>query len=371
MTKTSRPLRVLNVFGQLERGGAELRTIELAEVCQRDRVQSDFVVLSGRDGVLDARVRAAGGAVLKCSLSPTFPAKFCALVRRGRYDVVHSHVHYFSGVILALARISGVRCRIAQLHTALANDRQDTARRRAQIAACRVLLDHNATDIVAVGEGTMGGAWNRTWSSDPRCRVIYNSIRPDRLSSVPDRRADEPTIVSVGSLKPLKNQLRLVGILKRVARTVPGVRLQLIGKEVGDYGHAIRLAAADAGVADHVQLIGEVDEPIEWIARAHLMVLPSLWEGLPCAVLEACVTGTPAVVTDLPGTQEIARHFPDVTMLPLQEDDDVWANAMVRALQANLPRAAEAIERFDSSPFAFPHFVDGHVGIWSRSHAVA
>jgi glycosyltransferase involved in cell wall biosynthesis len=358
-------------LGQLERGGAELRTIELAEVCQADRVQSDFVVLSGRDGVLDARVRAAGGAVIKCALSPAFPVKFCALVRRGRYDVVHSHVHYFSGVILAIARIAGVRCRIAQLHTALANDRGDTARRRAQIAACRVLMDRYATDIVAVGEGTMNGAWNRAWSADPRCRVIYNSIRPDRLSSVPDRRADEPTIVCVGSLKPLKNQLRLVGILKRVARKVPGVQLQLIGKEVGDYGDAIRQAAADAGIADLVHVIGEVDEPIEWIARAHLMVLPSLWEGLPCALLEACVTGTPAVVSDLPGTQEIARHFPDVTMLSLQEGDDIWASAMVRALQANVPRAAEAVERFDSSPFAFPRFVNAHVEIWSRSHAMA
>jgi glycosyltransferase involved in cell wall biosynthesis len=368
---TSRPLRILNVFGQLERGGAELRAIELAEVSPPDRVQSDFVVLSGRDGVLDDRVRAAGGTVFKCALHAGFPAKFCSLLRRGRYDVVHSHVHYFSGVVLALARLSGVRRRIAHLHTALANDRDNTARRRAQIAVCRMLVDRNATDIVAVGEGTMGGAWNRAWPSDPRCRVIYNGIRPDRLSSVPDARDDASTIVSVGSLKPLKNQLRLVGILKRVARRMPGVRLQLIGKEVGDYGHAVRQAAADAGVGDRVHLIGEVDEPITWIARAHLLALPSLQEGLPCAVLEACVTGTPAVVSDLPGTREIARHFPDVTILSLHEDDDIWADAMVAGLQSNLPCAADAAERFDASPFAFPRFADAHFEIWSGSHAVA
>ncbi|HEX7138345.1 MAG TPA: glycosyltransferase, partial [Vicinamibacterales bacterium] len=334
------------MLGQLERGGAELRAIELAEAFTPDRVRTDFVVLSGKDGVLDGRARAAGGEVIKCALDLQFAAKLYALIRRCRYDVVHSHVHYFSGVILTLARMAGVRGRIAHLHTALANDRDDTVRRRVQVATCRALLDRNATHIVAVGVGTMRGAWADAWASDRRCRVIYNAIRSDRLSSLPNVRAEEPTIVNVGSIKPLKNQLRLIRILQRVVRTVPNVRLQLIGKEVGDYGQIVRRAAAEAGIADRVQLIGEVDEPLDWIARAHLMILPSLWEGLPCAVLEACAAATPALVADLPGTREIARYFPDLSVMSLQEDDDVWAHAVVRALQANRPRAGDVAERF-------------------------
>jgi glycosyltransferase involved in cell wall biosynthesis len=280
-------------------------------------------------------------------------------------------VHYFSGVILALARMAGIRRRIAHLHTAGANDREDTVWRRAQIAACRALLNRNATDIVAVGEGTMRGAWNDAWSSDPRCRIIYNGVRPDRLSALPNQRADQPTIVNVGSIQPLKNQRRLIGILKRVLDSVPAVRLQLIGKEVGDYGHVVRAAAAESGIADRVELIGEVDEPLNWIAHAHLMILPSLWEGLPCALLEACVTTTPAVVSDLPGTCEVARHFPNVSVLSLQDGDDVWAHAVTGALQSNAPTAVAISDRFAQSPFAFSRFVDAHIEMWSRSHVVA
>jgi glycosyltransferase involved in cell wall biosynthesis len=235
---------------------------------------------------------------------------------------------------------------------------------------CRTLLDWNATDIVAVGEGTMCGAWDHAWIADPRCRIIYNGVRSERLASLPDVRAVEPTIVNVGSIKPLKNQLRLIGILRRVAAQVPGVRLQLIGKEVGDYGRAVRRAAAEAGIADRVQLIGEVNEPINWIARAHVMTLPSLWEGVPCAVLEACVTGTPSVVSDLPGTREIARHFPDVLVIPADSDDDEWARAVVKALGVR-SCPADGVERMALSPFAFPRFVDAHFEMWSRSHAVA
>ena len=369
MTIARQPLRVLNVFGQLERGGAELRAIELAESFTPERVCSDFVVLSGKDGVLDDRARAAGGAVVKCGLDLQFPARFCALLRRRQYDVVHSHVHLFSGVILTLARLCGVRGRIAHLHTTVASHGEDSVQRRAQIAICRALLDRNATDIVAVGEGTMRGAWNAAWPSDPRCQVIYNGIRSDRLASLPKVRADQPTIVNVGSIKPLKNQLRLVEIFKRFASQIPGARLQLIGKEVGDYGQLVRRAASDAGLGERIHLIGEVDEPLHWIARAHAMVLPSLWEGLPCAVLEACVTGTPAVVSDLPGTREIAPHFPDVVIMSPSHDDEEWAKAVLRVLRA-APSGGDVAARVARSPFAFSRFVDAHFEMWSRSHAV-
>jgi hypothetical protein len=57
-------LRILHIFGRLERGGAELRTVELAESFTPDRVRSDFLALSGLDGALDDRVRAAGGDVI-------------------------------------------------------------------------------------------------------------------------------------------------------------------------------------------------------------------------------------------------------------------------------------------------------------------
>lgn len=372
MTATPEGLRVVNVFGRLERGGAELRSVELAEAFPPDRVRSDFLVLSGLDGALDDRVRAAGGEVIKCPLDVQFPWAFHRLLRERRYDVVHSHVHYFSGVILALARLAGIPGRVAHLHTAIVNDRDNTMVRRAQLAICRALLDRHATDIVAVGEGAMKSAWRDRWSVDPRCRVIYSGIRSDRLRAIPSLRSDKPTIVSVGSIKRLKNQLRLVGVLRRVVRMVPTAQLLLIGKEVGDYGRRIREAAADAGLADRVQFVGEVEEPLHWIAGAHVMILPSLWEGLPCAVLEACAAGIPAVVSDLPGTREIARYFPCLTVLSLEDDDERWAAAVVRALEQGAPdNASDAVEWLASSPFAFARSVEAHFELWSRPHAIA
>jgi len=371
MTNRAGGLRVLNVFGQMERGGAELRAVELAEAFPPDRIRSDFLVLTGLDGVLDDRVRAAGGEVLKCRLDRSFPGKFYRLLRERRYDVVHSHVHYFSGVILSFARLAGVRGRVSHLHTARINDREETYRRWLQLAVCRELIRWNATDIIAAGEAAMIAAWGSDWQNDSRCHVIYNSIRADRLRIANHARAERPTIVNVASVKPLKNQARLIQMLRRMTTQCPGVQLQLIGKEIGDYGQEVRRAAAAAGVEDRVVLVGEVEDAMPWLAGADLMILPSAWEGLPCAVLEACAVGTPVLASDLPGTREIARHLPLVHLMPLEADDDAWAATAVRIIEQGKVDRSKAVEYLSRSPFMFEQSSQAHYEIWSRPRATA
>jgi len=364
-------LRVLHVFGRLDRGGAELRTVELAESFRRKRVRSDFLVLTGLEGALDERVRTAGGDVIKCPLGRRFPASFYRLLRTRRYDVVHSHVHYFSGVILTIARVAGTPGRVAHFRTAVVNDKRATRRRHVQLALCRRLVDLAATDILAVGEGAMRGAWGAHWKSDPRCRVVYSGIPSERLRPAVGPPSDLPTIVNVASLQPLKNQLRLIEILRRCVPQVPGLRLLLIGREVGEYGWKVRRAAADAGLSDRVHLVGEVDDPMPWIAGANLMILPSLWEGLPGAALEACALGIPVLASDLPGTQELSGHFPHLTVMSLEDGDEAWATAAVRLIRDGVKPGVDAVACLANSPFTLARSRESHFEIWSRARASA
>ena len=364
-------LRVLHVFGRLLRGGAELRTVELAESFGGARVRSDFLVLSGLDGSLDERVRAAGGDVIKCRLDAGFPIRFHRLLRRSRYDVVHSHVHFFSGVILAIAWLAHVPGRVAHFRTAVVNDKRDTVWRRAQLGMCRRLVNLAATDLIAVGEGAMQGAWRPDWRIDPRCRVIYDGIVPRRFQQVVVERPDRPVIINVASVQPLKNQLRLVGILQQCRRELPDVVLQIVGREVGDYGLSIRRAAAERGVSDAVCLLGEVNEPMALVGRASLLVLPSLWEGLPGAVLEACALGIPVLASDLPGTRELARHFPNLSLMPVTADDRAWAGAAVQLIRQGPMPLADVREILSESPFAFDRAREAHYQVWSRLRASA
>ena len=61
--KSSGASRVLNIFGKLDRGGAELRTISVLPYASSENIRVDFCVLSGERGDLDAEVEASGGEV--------------------------------------------------------------------------------------------------------------------------------------------------------------------------------------------------------------------------------------------------------------------------------------------------------------------
>ena len=100
------------------------------------------------------------------------------------------------------------------------------------------------------------------------------------------------------------------------------------------------------------------------------MILPSLWEGLPGAALEACALGIPVLAADLPGTRELATHFPHLSLLSLAEDDEAWAAAIVRLIRRARP-VVEARECFDASPFTLARTRETHYEIWSRVRASA
>ncbi|MFC9470275.1 glycosyltransferase, partial [Streptomyces coelicoflavus] len=108
---------------------------------------------------------------------------------------------------------------------------------------------------------------------------------------------DAPLAVCVGRLCRQKGQDLLLGAWETVRARVPGARLVL----VGDGPDRARLAArAPASVV----LAGTVADATAWYRAADLVVLPSRWEGMALAPLEAMACGRPVVVTDVDGARE-------------------------------------------------------------------
>ncbi|MEU0444640.1 glycosyltransferase [Streptomyces tendae] len=109
--------------------------------------------------------------------------------------------------------------------------------------------------------------------------------------------ADTPLVVCVGRLCRQKGQDVLLDAWQSVLARVPDARLVL----VGDGPDRARLAArAPASVL----LTGAVGDAAAWYRAADLVVLPSRWEGMALAPLEAMACGRPVVVTDVDGARE-------------------------------------------------------------------
>ena len=371
------PIRVLHVFGRMQPGGAETRTLEIMSRMSPAEYCADVCALSGLTGSLDDRVRALGGDVIPIRLNAGFPRRFLSLLRRDPYDVVHSHVLYTSGLVLALAAAARVPMRVAHFR-AMHDGHHSTLRRLAQRALMRRLIDRYATDIVACGVGAMDAVWRKGWRSDPRCQIIYNAVDPARFASPgggDQVRADlriaagERVYLHIGNETREKNHGRLLAIFAAILSRDPSSRLVLAGAGTNDPAGATARAAREHHIEHCVHALGVRHDVPRLLAAADALLLPSIAEGLPGVVLEACAAGVPVLASDLPGVREVAARLALVQTLPLTAADAEWA-----AAAAALPAEAERIrlrqtaaDAFRASVFHIERGVELHRALWWRA----
>ncbi|MFF2544339.1 glycosyltransferase [Kitasatospora sp. NPDC058063] len=113
---------------------------------------------------------------------------------------------------------------------------------------------------------------------------------------------DAPLAVCVGRLCRQKGQDVLLAAWPEVLRRVPRARLALVGggPEEQRVAELVRQTAEPA----RIRLVGDVPDPRPWLAAADLVVLPSRWEGMALAPLEAMAAARPVLLTDVPGARE-------------------------------------------------------------------
>ncbi len=123
--------------------------------------------------------------------------------------------------------------------------------------------------------------------------VIANAAPPAQAFACKTR---PPVVVYLGRIHPKKNLIALIEAWTRVSRP-DGARLRIAGW--GDPADVAALQQAIAAAEPGIEFLGPVygDEKAALLTGARFMVLPSLSEGLPMAILEAWSAATPTIMT--------------------------------------------------------------------------
>ena len=133
---------------------------------------------------------------------------------------------------------------------------------------------------------------------------VHNGIDPDTFSYDPGEPA-EPTLVFVGRIDPLKDIETLLRAFALVRRAVPGARLRMFGpRESVTYGRRCDALVSELELGGSAVFEGPVAAPAEAYRAGQVVLLTSISEGFPFAVLEAMACGRPVVATDVGGVAE-------------------------------------------------------------------
>jgi glycosyltransferase involved in cell wall biosynthesis len=361
MTQVTSKIRILHVFARMDRGGAETWIVNVLRTIDREKYQFDFLVEPGAPGAYDDEIRQLGGRIIQVT-SPSHLFLFSAgllrtLRKEGPYDVIHSHVHHFSGVILMLARVAGVPVRIAHSHSDISPVINGASlARRAYYKTTAAFIRRFATSGIGASHDAARSLFGPAWQSDERFGVLYCGINCVPFEREIDRTAfrssygiGETTLVigHVGRFAPMKNHNFLLDVFKRVVLSRPDSKLVLIGD--GPLRAEIERRAEDLGISRQVIMLGsQPDVPIFLLGMLDVFVFPSTYEGLGLSIVEAQAAGLPCVISDtIPDEADVVPGL--IQRLGLSQGKEAWAKAILSGARPGIDRLSAYIGVRDSS----------------------
>jgi glycosyltransferase involved in cell wall biosynthesis len=291
------PVRVAHVVEALEVGGLEKLIVEFARHTDRARFTACVVTL-GERGHLADEVEALGWPVhplhARPGLKPRAVLRLAGLFRREAVDVVHTHSE---GPLLygtAAARLARVGRVIHTRHHGpdLGNPRH--------ILALMALAARCVDRVVCVADD---GARHARAEGVPAAKLVtvWNGIDLARFACRGP--VSGGPAVAVGRLSPEKDHATLLHAVALAIRAEPAFRLEIAGG--GPCAAELKDLAARLGLGDAVRFLGQVDDVPALLARAGLLVQPSLLEGIALTLLEAMARGLPVVATRVGGNPEV------------------------------------------------------------------
>lgn len=279
------------------------------------------------------------------------------------YDVVHCHTDGWRAILYReAARRAGVPLFCIHAHRA-SNDPGLLGSSRAFIRMNQWISRRNADISFACGTD----AAKFIYGDVDDFVTIPNGIHPERCrqAATADRAAlkaslgitdDRIVILQVGRLVTQKNHGFTVAIARELKER--GIPFKLLIAGTGGLEQSIRDALAENGLTDCVALLGRRNDIYELMTMADVMILPSLYEGLPTVAVEAQAMGLPGILADTI-TPECDMGLGLIQQLPI-DDAARWAAAISdcrtvcvpdrerieAVLEANAYTAQGAVQRY-------------------------
>jgi glycosyltransferase involved in cell wall biosynthesis len=236
----------------------------------------------------------------------------CSSFWRGldRVDVVWAFgPHPLELLLVTLARLRGKRVVLGVRQDTLGyfRARLPSPRWKPVLAAIRA-LDGVHRLVARRIPATVVGPVNAERYKGGRGRTLMmmpSLVRDAEVVAAPVARdwSGEIGLLTVGRIDAEKNPFLLLDALAEIERRRPG-RFRLRWAGVGPLADAVRIRAAELGLAERVELLGYVpfgSKLLELYRQAHVFVHVSLTEGVPHVLHEALASGTPIVATDVGG----------------------------------------------------------------------
>lgn len=339
---TQNVIRVLHILGSLQRGGTESVVFNNYRFIDRSKIQFDIVVDNNSPCQIPEDIVKLGCKVYY--ISPyTHLTQYITEIRRlckqNGYKIVHSHMNAMSVFSLLAAWQAGVPIRIAHSHSTASGGKD--FKRDLFKYMLRPFSKVFANKYFACSEYAAQWLFGKRTINKGKVFLLNNAINVEqfkfdlwkRNESRHDMGLDGKFVVGhVGRFSPPKNHFFLIEIFNLICKEQSNSILLLVGG-LGTAGTEIeerlQKKVDKLGLHDKVLFLGTKEDISNLYLAMDVFVLPSLYEGLGMASIEAQCSGLPCVLSDQ--VPEEAKVNKNVKFLSLNKSPEEWAEVILKS----------------------------------------
>lgn len=315
-------VKVLHIVTKLELGGAQKNVLSILETL--DKKKYNLFLVSGKEGILVKDALALKGVEVNL-IWPLYRQinlffdllaiyEIYRYIKKKKIEIVHTHSSKAGILGRWAAKLAGVPVIVHTIHGWEFHQWQNSFLNLLYSSLERITA-RITTSFVAVSQYDIQAGLKRNIGTQKKYHLIRYGIKKEDFSNirVDIKSKKEELAFNSGSsvvgmiacFKPQKSPLDFIKVAQRVSKTVPEARFLLVGD--GKLRKAIESLIQRSALNSKVILTGWRRDIPRIISLLDIVVLSSLWEGLPLVVLEAMAGAKPIVATSVGGIPELIQ----------------------------------------------------------------
>lgn len=339
----SEPIRILNLFTIMNRGGAETMVMNYYRAIDKSKIQFDFMVHRQERGAYDDEIEAMGGRIFKmCPIYPQNLFRYQQMLKEffdnhPEYQILHSHMSELGYFAFKEAIKHNVPVRICHAHSS-PNFKIESFKEKLKVLPREILargMRKLSTDFFVCSK--IAGDWLFGKKNENKFIMMNNAVNAtsfaydkktaDKIKSEMKWK-DKIVVGHVGRLIVPKNHTFLIDIFQQFHTKHPQSILVLVGD--GDQRENICNKIKKLNLENSIILLGFRPDTANLYKAFDIFVFPSLYEGLPVSLIEAQSAGLSCVVSNTISTQ--AQILSNYSILSLKDSPKIWVNEMEKHL---------------------------------------
>ena len=360
-------MKIFHIVENLDKGAVENWLVNVfieSRKAKPDWIWTFYCIL-GKEGMLDDKVKNAGGIIIYSPVTISNKLAFLKNLRKvlkaGRYDILHAHHDYLSGFYLIAAIGLNFKKRLLHIHnTDKALPVGNKTLHKLLLGPFRNLGLLFSNQVIGISENTLKEFSKTGNVRDKNFIILYYGVNFERFDKQPDKSLirkefnlpdNAKILLYAGRMNDLKNPVFVIDVLNQLLTRRNDVFAVFIGQ--GDRAFSVKMRAEELGIEHYIRICGWHNNVPAVMNSADVFVFPRKEypkEGLGLVVVEAQAAGLPLFITE--GIVKDAIVITELVHFNNLKDPSTWAKQISEVLDAPVPISKnEALEVMKKSEF--------------------